>query len=194
MPDRPNPLKDQLPANAQKVGQPQAKSGPKIQGDPGSPCLISYPSASVPLVGTVGGGCVISKTNVRAMVGGLLIGAGAVITLGGVAVLAAAGFRHTKAGQFVMGAAEAVPGGAAVGAVLRGNAGGAGRATGQAVRQGREARVASERRQMRQLGEPRENSGLRVGRGAVHETPAGTRERVSRREDVRFESGEWPPF
>src|SRR5215831_12333514 len=141
--------------NAQKTAP---KGGVQIKGDPGSPCLISYPSASVPLVGTVGGGCIISKTNVRAWVGGLLIGAGAVIALGGVAVLAAAGFRHTKAGQFVIGAAEAVPGGAAVGALARGNASGAGRAAGRSVTSRRKAAAANERRQMRQLGEPRENS------------------------------------
>jgi len=135
----------------------------------------------------VGGGCIISKTNVRAWVGGLLIGAGAVIALGGVAVLAAAGFRHTKAGQFVMGAAEAVPGGAAVGALARGNASGAGRAAGRSVTSRRKAAAANERRQMRQLGEPRENSSLRVGKGAVRESAAGTRRRARERDEE-------PPF
>ena|SRR5215813_5326639 len=181
MPDRPNPLKDQLPKSAQKVGKPQPKGGGQgvqVKGDTGSPCLVSFPRAGVPLVGSVGGGCLLSKTNVRAVVGGLLIGAGAVVVLGGAAVLAVAGFRKTPAAHFIAGAAEAVPGGAALGAVISG--GGArsvGRSVGRGVSSSRRAGAAEDARAERQLGEPRENASLRTGRGAVRETPAGTRRR-----------------
>jgi hypothetical protein len=179
MPDRPNPLKGQLPPNAQKVGQPPgtpAAKGPvKIQGQPGSPCLISYPSASVPLVGTVGGGCLLSKTNVRAMVGGLLLGAGGILVLGAVAVLAAAGFRKSGAVDKVAGGVAFVPGvGPAAAAGIRSAA----RPEQRHARRRKEEAAAE-----RKLGEPRENTNLRTGRGAVRESAAGTRRRAAERDE-----------
>lgn len=82
-------------AKTVKPGATKTTAGPNVQGTSNSPCLISYPSASIPIVGTVGGACLISKTNVRAWVGGILIGAGAILMLGGVVILAAAGFKKT---------------------------------------------------------------------------------------------------
>jgi hypothetical protein len=155
MPDTPlaNPKPKQAQAKQKAIlGQNGKQGGAQIQGQPGSPCLISYPSAGLPLVGTVGGGCIVSKTNVRAWVGGALLGAGAVLFFGGVVILAASGFRKTGA---LTKAAEL---------------------------------AAAEERQMRRLGEPRENKGLRTGRGAVRETPAETRRRRAAADD------DVPPF
>lgn len=180
MPDRPGPGGFPGPGNPVKAppvpGQTPKAGAPKIQGQPGSPCLVSFPSAGIPLVGSVGGGCLLSKTNVRAMVGGLLIGAGAVLTLGGVVVLAAAGFRKTGAASKIAGVAGVVPGGQLVGAGVRA-AGGDYPAAARGARRVRMDRAAGEERQRRQLGEPRENPDLRVGKGAVRETREGTRRR-----------------
>jgi hypothetical protein len=154
-------------------GTAGGSKGVQIKGDPGSPCLISYPSASVPLVGTVGGGCILSKTNMRAMVGGLVLGAGGIVALGGLAVLAAAGFKRSGALDKVAGGVGSVPGGQAAAAGLR--------SAGRARASRRASAAKTERAQMRQLGEPRENPNLRTGRGAVAETPAGTRRRKTER-------------
>jgi hypothetical protein len=93
---------------------------PQVQGDPGSPCLISWPSTSLPLVGSVGGGCIISKTNVRAWVGGGLIlfsATGVVVSL---ALLVAIAFKRAGALDKAAQVASFVPGGGkAVGAGLR---------------------------------------------------------------------------
>jgi hypothetical protein len=188
MPDRPNPVTGDFPGPGDPITKPttpgQAGKGPKIQGDPGSPCLISYPSTSLPVVGTVGGGCIISKTNVRAWVGGLMIGLGGITALIGVGVLAAAGFKKSGAADKIAGVVSQVPGGAVYSSALRGSGSGVTRA----VAQRRQAGAMEERRQMRQLGEPRENKGLRTGRGAVRETSAGTRERgrAASREEAGF--------
>jgi hypothetical protein len=108
----PEPGSGGFAAPGQKgVGSQNAQAtAPKVGSDPGSPCLISFPSAGLPLVGSVGGGCLLSKTNVRAMVGGLLIGAGGILFVGGVVVLAAAGFRRTGAVDKAAGGVGFVPG------------------------------------------------------------------------------------
>ena len=164
----------------------QTGGGAQISGTPGSPCLIAYPSTSLPVVGTVGGACLISKTNVRAMVGGLLIGMGGLIFIGGVVVLVASGFKKSGAASKIAGAASAIPGGQLVGAGVRAAGGDYPAATRAAARH-RKAGVADEERHRRAVGEPRENTSLRVGRGAVRETPAATRRR-------RAERDEEPPY
>ena len=160
----------------------QTGGGAQIAGTPTSPCLIAYPSTSLPVVGTVGGACLISKTNVRAMAGGLLLGMGGLIFVGGVVVLVAAGFKKTGALNKAAGAAAVIPGGQGVAAGLR-----AAGSPGRTVARRRRESAASEERQRRQVGEPRENPSLRVGAGAVRETPAGTRRR-------RAERDEEPPY
>lgn len=95
------------------VGSPSA---PNITQTATSPCLISWPSADVPLVGSVGGGCILSKTNVRAMLAGLIIAGGAALGVGAVLILVGAGFRKSKAVDVVAGF---VPGGAAVAGAVR---------------------------------------------------------------------------
>jgi hypothetical protein len=199
MPD--TPLANPKPKQAQQKqkailgqdgGSKSGRGSAQIQGQPGSPCLISYPSAGLPLVGTVGGGCIVSKTNVRAWVGGALLGAGAVLFFGGVVILAASGFRKTGALTKAAEVAAVVPGGQVAAAGLRA-AGSRGYTSGAAATVGaargqRRKRAAAEERQMRRLGEPRENKGLRPGRGAVRETPAETRRRRAAADD------DVPPF
>lgn len=68
-------------------------------------------SISLPLVGSQ---CIITKTQVRAMLGGMLLGVGGVVTLFGFAVLVAYGFQRTGALNAVGKAASVVPGTAKV--------------------------------------------------------------------------------
>jgi hypothetical protein len=115
MPGNPAPVQNKT-KKPFAVPTPGTPAAPNVQGTPGSPCLISWPSASVPLVGSVGGGCILSKTNVRAMLGGLFIGAAAGIGIAGVIVLVGAGFRKSGAAGQVAKVAAFVPGGQGVAA------------------------------------------------------------------------------
>ena len=164
--------------NNRGAGNP-SNPAPNITSQPGSPCLISFPSAGLPLVGSVGGGCLLSKTNVRAMVGGLLIGTGGILFLGGIAVVVAAGFKKTGALDKVAAGVAFVPGAGPVAAAGIRSAGSPSRR--------RSEGAARDARMERQLGQPRENRNLREGRGAVRETPAATRRR-------RTERDQEPPF
>jgi len=173
------------PPNIDPLNQ-KGTQGTVIQGaGPTSPCLISYPSASVPLVGTVGGGCLISKTNVRAWVGGLMLGSGAVMAGVGVILLVAAGFKRTGGLGKAAAVAGVIPGGQPVAAGLRAAQGRV--SSGQSTRPTRRQRAATEEvRLQRAVGEPRENSSLREGRGAIRETSAGTRRRRAERDRPPF--------
>jgi hypothetical protein len=157
---------------AKAAAQSSGTSAPQVQGSPSSPCLISWPSTSLPLVGSVGGGCILSKTNVRAMVGGLLLVAAGGAMLPAVIILAAAGFRQTGLAGKAANVAGAIPGGQGYAVALRGIQGS------RPPRPRREsARARSDRQLERTVGEPRENPNLREGRGAVRETSAETRRR-----------------
>lgn len=48
-------------------------------GTAGDPCLIAFPGIDIPVVGTVGNFCLFTKTEARALIGGLLMGAGSLI-------------------------------------------------------------------------------------------------------------------
>ena len=101
------------------------------------------------------------------MVGGLLLGMGGLIFIGGVVVVVAAGFKKTGALDKVASGLAFVPGAAPAAAGLRS----AGRPGSRRPRSDGQSR----------LGEPRENPNLRLGRGAVRETPAATRRRRAER-------------
>jgi len=178
------PLADQPGANSGSGGNNRGKGNPsnpapKITGDKTSPCLVSWPSAGLPLVGSVGGGCLLSKTNVRAMAGGLLVGMGGLLFAGGAVVLVAAGFRKTGAVDKLAAGVAFVPGAGPVAA--------AGLRSAARPEQRHAARRREQASAERRLGEPRENTNLRTGRGAIRETPAGTRRRHAEREQE-------PPF
>jgi len=168
--------------------QQQNQKQPQVQGNPSSPCLISWPSTSLPLVGSVGGGCIVSKTNVRAWVGGTLL---VLSALGGVlaaGAVIAVGLKKSGALGKAADIASLVPGGGMVASgALRAAQGGT-RGVSQHVTRRRSERAAGERKLERQAGEPRENRNLRTGKGAVRETPAGTRQRK------REAANDTPPF
>jgi len=185
------PLANQPGANSGSGGKRKGKgnpSNPNVQPQTTlQPCLISWPSTSLPLVGSVGGGCLLSKTNVRAWVGGGLIVFSAVGGILAAGALIAVGFKRAGAFGKAADIAGIVPGGQAAALALRGAQGGT-RGTSQYVQRRRSQKAASERRQERQLGEPRENRNLRTGRGAVRETKAGTAQRK------REAANDAPPF
>lgn len=174
-------------APAGTLGRPTAGAKPS----PASPCLISWPTFS-PFglsVLSVGGGCILSKTNVRAMAGGVLLALGGVTVLVGTVILAAYGLKAAGAARAVGGSLEAVggavalvPGAQAAGAGIAAagagtrKAAGRGRGAPRAVQRQR-ARASADARYEREMGGGRENPQLRTGRGAIRETPAGTRRR-----------------
>jgi len=75
-------------------------------------CVVPYPTLNL-VVTTVGGGCILSKSEARAVIGGLCLVAGGLIALPGLIILVAAGFRASGIGGAAAGAAgplEATPG------------------------------------------------------------------------------------
>ncbi len=122
-----------MPGNPFRMEQQQAKTGKQPVPAPGgqqgssqntatpqanSPCLISFPKSNL-AVFSVGGGCLLSKTNVRAMAGGLIFGASGFVVIAGAVILVAAGFKRSGALNRVATAASVVPGGQAVAKGLR---------------------------------------------------------------------------
>ena len=82
-------------------------------------CVIPYPTLNL-VVTTVGGGCVLTKSEARAVIGGMLLTAGGLIILPGLIVLVAAGFKAGAASALSAAAAPLgrVPGyGKVLGAV-----------------------------------------------------------------------------
>lgn len=80
-------------------------------------CLISMPS-----VAGVGGGCLLTKSNGKALVSGLMVGAGGLIMFFGLAMLTAFGLGHTQAGKAAKSAMGVVPGGKSIAAKAPGTA------------------------------------------------------------------------
>lgn len=76
-------------------------------------CLFGFPGVSVPVVGNLGGFCILSKTNARAMLGGVLMLGGGLVLMVGALIIAAGAFSETstgqKAGRAVKKAAEVAP-------------------------------------------------------------------------------------
>jgi Lysozyme like domain len=71
-------------------------------------CLFGFPGVSLPLVGDVGSFCMFSRSEARALIGGLVLGAAGVIGLAAVVILAASAFEHSGAASAVGSAAEKV--------------------------------------------------------------------------------------
>ncbi len=94
------------PASA---GSPAGAAGtgtPAAGGSTASQCLIGFAGASVPLLGTVGQQCFLSKSEARALIGGALMAGSAFTALVGLLIIAAAGFRDSGAGRAAGGALE----------------------------------------------------------------------------------------
>jgi Lysozyme like domain len=159
------------------LSQPGSGAGSSTSGQSAQTgtCLLSAPS-----VLGFGGGCIFSKTEARALIGGILITGGAAWIFVGLAVTIAGAFAQTKAGQAagraVGSAAETagagvalIPGAEAAGAGIAAAGKGAKSYSGH-VQKRRQAKATQERQLERKVGEPRENRNLRTGRGAVRET------------------------
>jgi Lysozyme like domain len=81
-------------------------------GAPVPGCMIAPPSFSFAGL-TIGGGCIFTKSEARALIGGLVLTAAGLIMIPAVIILVAAGFRATGAGGALSSAAaplEATPG------------------------------------------------------------------------------------
>jgi Lysozyme like domain len=82
--------------------------------DTSADCLISFPQGKVLFIGTVGGGCLLSKPQARGITGAAVMVNGGVIMLAGLLVLAAYGLRSSGAGRAAGTLLETAGAGAAV--------------------------------------------------------------------------------
>lgn len=166
-------------------GSPSAKQAQTVAAG-ASDCIIANPaSVSLPLIGSLSAGpsCLFSRSNARAIVGGVMVVSAGVLGLAALAVLAVgvgmkaigpAAAAAEKAGGVLM----VVPGAQGAGAALAG--------AGRSARSGRarQSRGAREDAQLEAMvGEPRENPDLEVRGGAVRES-AGDRAARRRREQA----------
>lgn len=99
-------------------GSSTAQTTSATQGNP-STCVILVPNpvSGIPLIGdliTSGGICLFTKTEARALIGGLILAAGCTTTVVGLAVLMASALSHTKAGQAAGRVAEGAGAGLAL--------------------------------------------------------------------------------
>jgi len=164
-------------------------------------CLVSNP-LSLPLIGSLGPGCLFTRSNARAFIGaGLLLMGGSVGLAALVVLAAAAGMKAAgpagRVAEDVGGAMLLVPGLEPAGAAVAGAGAtakqvGAGR--GQQVAAKRQRRAAADENAMRaRLGEPKENPRLEVGGGTVRETGQDRSARRSRQTRAAAAADE-PPF
>jgi hypothetical protein len=89
---------------AKDSGSAKSGSSGPTQGSGPSPCilLIPNPVKGIPLIGDLissAGICLFTKTEARALIGGLALAAGSVTTLIGTSILIVSAIGHTKAGQ-----------------------------------------------------------------------------------------------
>lgn len=86
----------------------------------GAACLLGFPGVGsvLGLGGGIGGFCILSKSEARGLIGGLMIGVGGLFVIAGTFVLAAAAFQRTGAIGKAADAAAVLPGGGTVAAGL----------------------------------------------------------------------------
>jgi hypothetical protein len=105
-------------ASAGKVapspGSPGAGSSVTTTAADTAGCLVSLPSIGIGPVNLAGGGCIVSKPEARAWLGGSLMLAGGGVLVVGLLVLTAFGFGAAGAGKSAGGAMEAVGAGLAL--------------------------------------------------------------------------------
>jgi hypothetical protein len=92
-----------VPNSTQKKTATKTVS-PTVAGKGASPCLVLIPNPvkNIPLIGDLisgAGVCLFTKTEARALIGGLMLAAGAGLGIVGISVLVVSAFSHTKAGQ-----------------------------------------------------------------------------------------------
>ena len=78
-------------------------------GATGNTCLVKFPGIKVPVVGSVGSGCILSKSQARAFIGASLLTAGAGVFVVGALIVAAGTFQRSGAASALAGARRAVP-------------------------------------------------------------------------------------
>lgn len=83
----------------------------------GTPCVLAWPTLNL-VVTSVGGGCLITKSAARGLIGGLCVGAAGIIGIAGLIILATSAFTQTGAGKAVAQAGEAVVPAARVASVV----------------------------------------------------------------------------
>jgi hypothetical protein len=120
----------------QPVSTTAAQAAAQQQASAGAECAFSIGGQHIGILFGHGpslpSACLISKSEVRAIVGGLVLFAGALVMLPGIVILAAYGFRATQTGQAIMGAAEtALPGYGRVASAVAGGGRAAGRMAGR---------------------------------------------------------------
>lgn len=139
-------------------------SGSSSSGQADAACAFSIGGQHLGLVFGHGpslpSACLIRKTEVRALMGGVVIWAGGVIFLGGVVLLAAFAFRASGAARAVAGVASVVPGTGGVARAARTVAPAAAAAPEAAPPPARRAEPARE---------PAGGRKIRTGRGQVSE-------------------------
>lgn len=96
---------DLSPGTTPDTSVPGGSSAALTSASGDATCAASWPSAGG-LGISVGGGCIIHKKTVRHIMGGVLMAAGGLVILPGVAVLVVFAFRVTGAGKTVTGAAK----------------------------------------------------------------------------------------
>jgi len=108
--------KAQIPAGVSE-GTPEgpyaskaAAQGAAVSSQPSSAsdCLVSLPSANL-VVTTVGGGCLLDKSQARALLGGVLLGVAGLLGVVAALVIAASAFEHSGAARAVGQVRRAVP-------------------------------------------------------------------------------------
>ena len=121
------------------------------KGAPGAACLWNL---NLPLVGSF---CVLTKTEARAMIAGLILGVSGVVGIIGLGLIVVEGFASTGAGQAagktlerVGGSLALVPGAEAAGVLVAG-AGSAARRGGPRAPQRRQQRAAADQGRAREI-------------------------------------------
>jgi hypothetical protein len=104
------PIKGTAPTGTKPPsGNGQVSANPSnLAYNPNSSCLISYPSVNL-LVTSVNGGCLFTKTEGRAFVGGFMLVAGGVMVLAAGILMTVYSLEKTPAGSAISTLRKAVP-------------------------------------------------------------------------------------
>jgi Lysozyme like domain len=108
-------------------------------------CQIWFPGFSIPIVGAIGEGCLLSKTNVRSFIGAGVMAAGFIVGSAGVLILAAYGLGKSSAIDRTADALAVLPGTGAATEGLVTASRRVNRSGGQVASERRGQRVAAER-------------------------------------------------
>jgi Phage tail lysozyme len=161
--------------------------GLSVSGPGNTPDCLWAINLNVPLIG--GNICLFTKSEVRALAGGLLMASGGSLALAALVLLAAgagmkAGGPVGKVAEGVGGTMMLVPGAEPAGAAISA----AGRTARNPARAGRERAARLDAADRKRLGEPKENPDLEVRGGTVRESGSDTAARRRRQSASRARS------